>query len=47
MKAREAAVTALYTQDAPDVRQVILRSLEVFLKKELHNLAGGRLSQGA
>lgn len=39
MKPQELAVTILCTKDAPNVKQIILNSLELFLKKELHNVA--------
>ncbi len=39
MKPQELTVTTLCTKDAPDVQQIILNSLELFLKKELHNIA--------
>ena len=39
LKPQELAVTALCTKDAPNVQQIILNSLELFLKKELHNVA--------
>lgn len=40
MKPQELTVTTLCTKDAPNVQQIILNSLELFLKKELHNIAG-------
>ena len=39
MKPQELTVTIRCTEDAPNVQQIILNSLAVFLKKELHNLA--------
>lgn len=39
MKTQELTVTIFCTKDAPDVQQIILNSLEIFLKKELHNIA--------
>ena len=39
MKPQELIVTTLCTKDALDVQQIILNSLELFLKKELHNIA--------
>ncbi len=39
MKSQELIVTTLCTKDAPDVQQIILNSLELFLSKELHNIA--------
>ena len=39
MKPHELTVTTYCTKDAPDVQQIIFNSLEVFLKKELYNLA--------
>lgn len=39
MKPQELTVTTLCTKDAPNVQQIILNSLELFLKKELHNVA--------
>lgn len=39
MKPQELTVTTLCTKDAPNVQQIILNSLELFLKKELRNVA--------
>lgn len=39
MKSQELILTTLCTKDAPDVQQIILNSLELFLRKELHNIA--------
>ena len=39
MKSQELTITTLCTKDAPDAKQIILDSLEIFLKKELHNIA--------
>ena len=39
MKLQELTVTTLCTKDAPNVQQIILNYLELFLKKELHNIA--------
>lgn len=39
MKSQELTITTLCTKDAPDVQQIILNSLEFFLKKELHIVA--------
>ena len=39
MKPKELTVTTHCAKDAPDIQQIILNSLAVFLKKELHNLA--------
>jgi len=39
LKPQELTITTLYTKEAPDIRQIILNSLTVFLKKELHNIA--------
>ena len=39
MKPQKMTVTTLCTKDALDVQQIILNSLELFLKKELHNIA--------
>lgn len=38
LKPQEMTITTLCTEEAPDARQIILDSLAVFLKKELHNL---------
>ena len=39
MKPQELIVTIRCTEDAPNVQQIILDSLAVFLKRELHKLA--------
>ncbi len=39
MKSQELIVITLGTKDALDVQQIILNSLELFLKKEFHNIA--------
>ena len=39
MKSQELIVTTLCTKDALDVQQIILNSLELFLSKELRNIA--------
>ncbi len=39
MKSLELTIITHCTKDAPDVQQIILNSLELFLKKELHNIA--------
>jgi hypothetical protein len=39
LKPQKLTITTLCTKDVLDVRQIILRSLELFLKKELHNIA--------
>ncbi len=39
MKPQELIVTTLCTKDALEVQQIILNSLELFLNKELHNIA--------
>jgi len=39
VKSQELILTTLCTKDALDVQQIILNSLELFLKKELHNIA--------
>ena len=39
LKPQEITITALYTKDAPDIQEIILNSLAVFLKKELGSIA--------
>ena len=39
MKPQELTVTTRYTKDAPDVQQIILNSLAVFIKRELNSIA--------
>ena len=39
MKPQELIVITLGTKDALDVQQIILNSLELFLRKELRNIA--------
>ena len=39
MKSLELTIITHCTKDAPDVQQIILNSLELVLKKELHNIA--------
>jgi len=39
LKSQELTITTLYAKDAADIQQIILNSLTVFLKKELHNIA--------
>ena len=39
MKSLELTIITHCTKDAPDIREIILNSLELFLKKELHNIA--------
>ena len=39
MKPQELTITTLCTKDAPDIQQIILNSLELFLRKELRNIA--------
>ena len=39
MKSQELILTTLCTKDALDVQQIILNSLELFLRKELRNNA--------
>ena len=39
MKSLELTIITHCTKDAPDVQQIILNSLELFLKKELRNIA--------
>lgn len=39
MKSQELIVITLGTKDTLDVQQIILNSLELFLKKEFHNIA--------
>ena len=39
MKSLELTIITHCTKDAPDVQQIILNSLELFLKKELLNVA--------
>lgn len=38
MKSEELTIITLCTKDAPDVQQIILNSLGLFLKKELYNI---------
>lgn len=40
MKSLELTIITHCTKDAPDVQQIILNSLELFLRKELRNIAG-------
>mgnify|MGYP006990300899 CR=1 FL=1 len=39
VKSQELILTTLCTKDALDVQQIILNSLELFLRKELRNIA--------
>ncbi len=39
MKSQELTIITLCTKEAPDIQQIILNSLTVFLEKELHNIA--------
>ena len=39
MKSLELTIITHCTKDAPDVQQIILNSLELFLRKELRNIA--------
>jgi len=39
LKSQDLTIITLCTKEAPDIRQIILDSLTVFLEKELHNIA--------
>jgi len=39
VKSQELILTTLCTKDALDVQQIILNSLELFLRNELRNIA--------